>query len=62
VLDLLERASHDAVVIDEAHHCAEVGATGDRGDSLRRRLAELDRKVRTQDPTGVREHLHPRGG
>lgn len=41
VLDLLERASYDAVVIDEAHHCAEVGGTGDREDSLRRRLAEV---------------------
>ena len=41
VLDMLERASYDAVVIDEAHHCAEVGATGDREDSLRRRLAEV---------------------
>lgn len=41
VLDLLERASYDAVVIDEAHHCAEVGTTPDREDSLRRRLAEV---------------------
>jgi hypothetical protein len=41
VLDLLERASYDAVVIDEAHHCMEVGAGGDRDDSLRRRLAEV---------------------
>jgi superfamily II DNA or RNA helicase len=41
VLDMLERASYDAVVIDEAHHCAEVGAAGDREDSLRRRLAEV---------------------
>ncbi len=41
VLELLERASYDAVVIDEAHHCMEVGnGLGSREDSLRRRLAQ----------------------
>lgn len=41
VLDQLERASYDAVVIDEAHHCTDLGASGEREDSLRRRLAEV---------------------
>lgn len=41
VLELLERASYDVVVIDEAHHCMKVGATQDRDDSQRRRLAEV---------------------
>jgi len=41
VLEMLERATYDAVVIDEAHHCMEVGATANnREDSLRRRLAQ----------------------
>jgi superfamily II DNA or RNA helicase len=41
VLDQLERASYDAVVIDEAHHCMDVGRGQDREDSQRRRLAEV---------------------
>ncbi len=41
VLDQLERTSYDVVVIDEAHHCMDVGATPDREDSQRRRLAEV---------------------
>ncbi len=41
VLDLLERASYDAVVVDEAHHCTDLGQSGEREDSLRRRLAEV---------------------
>jgi superfamily II DNA or RNA helicase len=41
VLEHLERASYDVVVIDEAHHCMEVGAVPDREDSQRRRLAEV---------------------
>lgn len=41
VLEMIERATYDAVVIDEAHHCMEVGSTTNhREDSLRRRLAE----------------------
>ena len=40
ILDQLERASYDVVVIDEAHHCMDVGASQDREDSQRRRLAE----------------------
>ena len=41
VLDQLERASYDIVVIDEAHHAMDVGGTIDREDSQRRRLAEV---------------------
>ena len=41
VLEQLDRASYDAVVIDEAHHCMDVGGIQDREDSLRRRLAEV---------------------
>lgn len=41
VLQDLERASWDVVVIDEAHHCVRMGTAGDRGDSQRRRLAEV---------------------
>lgn len=41
VLEMLERATYDVVVIDEAHHCMEVGgANGDREDSQRRRLSQ----------------------
>ncbi len=41
VLQDLERATWDVVVIDEAHHCVAMGTAGDREDSLRRRLAEV---------------------
>ena len=41
VLEQLDRASYDAVVIDEAHHCMDVGGVQDREDSQRRRLAEV---------------------
>jgi ERCC4-related helicase len=41
VLDQLERASYDVVVIDEAHHCMDIGRGQDREDSQRRRLAEV---------------------
>jgi superfamily II DNA or RNA helicase len=41
VLEQLDRASYDAVVIDEAHHCMDVSGVQDREDSLRRRLAEV---------------------
>ncbi len=40
VLEDLERSSYDVVVIDEAHHCMELGNV-DRDASLRRRLAEV---------------------
>jgi superfamily II DNA or RNA helicase len=41
VLDHLERSSYDVVVIDEAHHCMDLGAAGEREDSQRRRLAQV---------------------
>jgi len=41
VLQFLERTSYDVVIIDEAHHCASLGTSGDREDSQRRRLAEV---------------------
>jgi superfamily II DNA or RNA helicase len=41
VLQLLERSSYDVVVIDEAHHCMDLGAAGNREDSQRRRLAQV---------------------
>ncbi|MFN8441783.1 MAG: helicase-related protein [Caldilineaceae bacterium] len=40
VLEQLERSSYDAIVIDEAHHCMDLGTIGEREDSQRRRLAE----------------------
>jgi superfamily II DNA or RNA helicase len=41
ILDQLERTTYDIVVIDEAHHCTDIGSGQDREDSLRRRLAEV---------------------
>ena len=41
MLEQLERANYDVVVIDEAHHCMDAGAMKDREDSQRRRLAEV---------------------
>jgi SNF2 family DNA or RNA helicase len=41
ILDQLERASYDIVVIDEAHHCVDAGSGQNREDSQRRRLAEV---------------------
>ena len=41
VLQDLERATWDIVVIDEAHHCVRMGQAGDSEDSRRRRLAEV---------------------
>ncbi len=40
VLEDLERSSYDVVIIDEAHHCMEIGGE-DRDASLRRKLAEV---------------------
>jgi ERCC4-related helicase len=40
VLADLERSSYDVVIIDEAHHCMEIGGD-DRDASLRRKLAEV---------------------
>ena len=39
ILDQLERASYDIIVIDEAHHCSDSGKQGSFEDSRRRRLA-----------------------
>lgn len=33
VLEQLERSNYDVVVIDEAHHCMDLGSAGDREDS-----------------------------
>jgi superfamily II DNA or RNA helicase len=41
VLDQLGRSSYDAIVVDEAHHCTDLGSDQDREDSQRRRLAEV---------------------
>ena len=41
ILEMVERTAYDVIVIDEAHHCADSGATPDREDSQRRRLAEV---------------------
>ena len=41
VLTQLERASYDVVVIDEAHHCMDLGVAQERADSQRRTLADL---------------------
>ena len=40
-VERLALAKSEAVVIDEAHHCLDVGGVQDREDSLRRRLAEV---------------------
>jgi ERCC4-related helicase len=40
VLQDLERSSYDVIVIDEAHHCMEVGGD-DRDTTLQRKLAEV---------------------
>lgn len=41
ILDQLDRATYDVVIIDEAHHCMDVGGVQERDDSQRRRLAEV---------------------
>jgi superfamily II DNA or RNA helicase len=41
VLEDLERSAWDLAIIDEAHHCISAGASTDRDDTLRRRLAEV---------------------
>jgi len=41
VLDLIERSDYDVIVIDEAHHCMDLGAAQDRENSQRRRLSEV---------------------
>lgn len=42
ILEHIERTSYDIIVIDEAHHCADLGAAAeDYDDSLRRDLAKV---------------------
>jgi len=41
ILDQLDRSAYDAIVIDEAHHCTDLGTAGDREDSQRRKLAQV---------------------
>ncbi|MDX1963862.1 MAG: DEAD/DEAH box helicase family protein, partial [Pirellulales bacterium] len=41
ILEQLERTSYDVVIIDEAHHCMDVGSAQERDDSQRRHLAEV---------------------
>lgn len=41
VLAELERTSYDVIIVDESHHCVDLGAASVREDSQRRRLAEV---------------------
>lgn len=41
ILDLLDRATYDVVIIDEAHHCSETGSVLEREYSQRRKLAVI---------------------
>lgn len=41
ILEQIERTSYDIVIIDEAHHCADLGGNQDYEDSLRRKLAQV---------------------
>ncbi len=41
ILEILERSSYDLVIIDEVHHCTDLGAIGTREDTQRRRLAQV---------------------
>jgi len=41
ILDQLERSSYDVIIIDEIHHCMDLGDIGDREDSQRRKLAQV---------------------
>lgn len=41
VLAELERSAYDLVIIDEAHHCVDPGASALADDSLRRRVAQV---------------------
>ena len=41
ILEQLERSTYDVVVIDEAHHCMDLGTAAGREDSQRHRLAEV---------------------
>ena len=41
VLELLERSTYDVIIIDEAHHCMDLGVAKEKEDSQRRKLAEV---------------------
>lgn len=41
LLELLEKTTYDVVVVDEAHHCMDLGAAEEREDSQRRKLAQV---------------------
>lgn len=41
VLEQIERTTYDIVIIDEAHHCADMGTSQEYEDSLRRNLAQV---------------------
>lgn len=41
ILEQIERTTYDIIIIDEAHHCADLGAIQDYDDSLRRNLAQV---------------------
>ncbi|MGO9465688.1 MAG: helicase-related protein [Isosphaeraceae bacterium] len=41
ILDQLDRASYDIIIVDEAHHCTDTGSIQDAEDSQRRGLAEV---------------------
>lgn len=41
ILELLERSTYDVIIIDEAHHCMDLGVAKEKEDSQRRKLAEV---------------------
>jgi ERCC4-related helicase len=41
ILEQIERTSYDIIIIDEAHHCADLGGSLEYEDSLRRKLAQV---------------------
>lgn len=41
ILEQIERTTYDIIIIDEAHHCADLGAIQEYEDSLRRHLAQV---------------------
>jgi len=41
VLEQIERTTYDIIIIDEVHHCVDLGVSQDYDDSLRRNLAQV---------------------
>lgn len=41
VLEQIERTTYDIIIIDEVHHCVDLGVNQDYDDSLRRNLAQV---------------------